>query len=112
MPYKDKENQAACQRQYYLRNSLYYKDKRKAKREEISTYINEYKLNSKCKFCVENDPVCLQFHHLKPEEKDIEIANIKNQGWSIKRLQTEIDKCIVVCANCHFKIHANKIIAG
>lgn len=112
MPYKEKENKAICQRQYYSRNKEYYKEKRKSKRKEIDSYILDFKLKASCKFCFENDPVCLQFHHLVPEEKDIEIANARRQGWSIERLQTEINKCIIVCSNCHFKIHAGKILAG
>lgn len=53
--------------------------------------------------------VCLQFHHTDPTEKEIEIGNLGSMGWGLARMQKEIDKCVIVCANCHFKIHAGII---
>lgn len=59
----------------------------------------------KCNNCIENDPVCLEFHHLNPIEKEGNIS-ILARKYSFKRLQKEIDKCIVLCANCHRKEHS------
>lgn len=44
------------------------------------------------------------FHHLDPETKDPNFDRIKYQKW--ERIQFEIDKCVVVCSNCHRLIHA------
>jgi hypothetical protein len=44
----------------------------------------------------------LQFHHLDPNEKDF---NLSGKTYSIERLKKEVDKCILVCANCHIEIH-------
>jgi hypothetical protein len=44
----------------------------------------------------------LQFHHLNPQEKDF---NIGNKSYSFERIKKEVDKCIMVCANCHIEIH-------
>jgi hypothetical protein len=63
-----------------------------------------------CKACKkENDPVCLDFHHLDPTKKDLSIAKLVSNK-SKQRMLDEIKKCVVVCANCHRKIHAGKII--
>ncbi len=112
MPYKNKEDQAKCQKRFYERNREYYKEKRKENRLKIREFISNLKKDAKCKYCDECENCCLQFHHLDPKEKEIEIANIRNRGWSLEKLQSELDKCILVCANCHLKIHAGKIIAG
>lgn len=109
MPFKDKIAASNCQKEFYSKNTEYYKQKRKENRLKIRDFISNLKKEAKCKFCNECESVCLQFHHLDQNEKEIEIADIRNKGWSIKRLQTEIDKCVIVCANCHFKIHANII---
>ena len=44
----------------------------------------------------------LQFHHLDPSEKDFDIGG---KSWAYERLKQEVDKCILVCANCHIEIH-------
>ena len=44
----------------------------------------------------------LQFHHKDPKEKDFTISG---KSWSFERLKKEVDKCILVCSNCHTEIH-------
>lgn len=57
--------------------------------------------------CDETEPVCLDFHHIDPNEKDFTIS--KHRGKSKENLLKEIKKCVCVCANCHRKIHAGII---
>lgn len=46
----------------------------------------------------------LEFHHLDPNEKDFSISkNGDTKSW--ERIKKELDKCILVCANCHREIH-------
>lgn len=40
-----------------------------------------------------------EFHHLDPTQKDLSGQQIKR--WSWKRVETELDKCLLLCANCH-----------
>jgi len=47
----------------------------------------------------------LQFHHVFQKKKSTEIAKLLYRGASLKRLEQEMDKCIVLCASCHEKIH-------
>jgi predicted DNA-binding protein YlxM (UPF0122 family) len=50
----------------------------------------------------------LEFHHLDPNEKDFNISkNGHSRSW--KRVKDELDKCILVCSNCHKEIHAGLI---
>lgn len=64
-------------------------------------YVYQFLLTHKCVDCGESDPIVLEFDHLS--DKDLEIAAAIFDAWSIKRLQQEIDKCDVRCANCHRK---------
>jgi hypothetical protein len=45
------------------------------------------------------------FHHLNTEEKDFAISdgNIR----SFEKIKSELDKCILLCSNCHAEIHDN-----
>ena len=63
-------------------------------------------LGGKCEHCGEIDPSILTFHHVHPNEKVHNISSILDDSWStIKR---ELDKCIILCLNCHKKHHENK----
>ena len=46
----------------------------------------------------------LQFHHLDPEEKDFGISG-KGTTRSWEKIKVELDKCVLLCANCHAEVH-------
>jgi transcription elongation factor Elf1 len=62
----------------------------------------EYK-GGKCEVCGYNKSVnALQFHHKNPNDKDFTVSG---KSLSFEKLKKEVDKCILVCANCHAEIH-------
>lgn len=98
-----------CQKEYtrnhYLNNKKYYLDKAYRRGKEIRQWFEDYKNKLKCVSCGENDPVTFDFHHINPLKKDETIAFlVANNSWNL--LQTELKKCVVLCANCHRKYHA------
>lgn len=61
-------------------------------------------LGGKCTKCgYSKSKRALHFHHLDPAQKDIKISEANNPSW--ERLEQELKKCILVCANCHAEIH-------
>ena len=54
--------------------------------------------------CDEKFHQCLEFHHLNPSEKDLTVSTLINYG-SLNRVKKEISKCVLLCANCHRKVH-------
>ena len=70
--------------------------------------FQEWKKTQRCILCDETETICLDLHHLDPLDKDATLSNVV-RNWSWKRLNNEISKCVVVCANCHRKIHAGLI---
>ncbi len=61
---------------------------------------------SKCCMCGYDKCIeALEFHHLNKNEKE-EKPSKAILSWSFERAKTELDKCILVCANCHREIHA------
>lgn len=58
----------------------------------------------KCQLCGYNKcNRALEFHHLDPAQKDFGIS--KNLSKDFDLLKQEVDKCILVCSNCHAEIH-------
>lgn len=68
-------------------------------------WLKTLKIGLSCIRCGEDDPVCLDFHHREPDEKEFSISLASQQGWGRARVLAEIAKCDVLCANCHRKVH-------
>jgi transcription elongation factor Elf1 len=77
------------------------------RKKEYRNRVLLYKKKKRCFYCGEKDPICLEFHHVNPSTKLDTIPNLiqNKEPWDI--IKEEIKKCIVVCSNCHKKIHAN-----
>jgi hypothetical protein len=57
-----------------------------------------------CERCGYNkSPYALEFHHRDPSQKDGNISRMLSHSWS--RVKKELDKCIMLCANCHREEH-------
>lgn len=113
MPIKDPEKRREAHR-VYMRDVWYPKNKKKhialvgKRTKKHGKVIREFILRAKaggCTRCPENHPACLDFHHLDPTIKEFSISG--QRGCSLETLQAEIAKCIVLCANCHRKEHAD-----
>lgn len=64
-------------------------------------------LGGKCKRCGWNgNQAAMQFHHTDSREKDFTIGNVGNKSWD--SLIVEMQKCILLCANCHMIEHSTK----
>ena len=83
--------------------------KQHLQRERIKSLrrkLIDYKISRPCK-CGEGHPACLDFHHVSGD-KDLEISNAVREGWAWERILSEIAKCILLCSNCHRKLHYEK----
>lgn len=91
-----------------LKSGDKWKPARKALRELYAHRFVAWRNTQSCLLCNENESSCLDLHHVDPNVKDIEISKVY-RAWSWERLQTEISKCVVLCSNCHRKVHVNLI---
>ena len=64
--------------------------------------ISEWKAERGCKLCGEKDSCCLDMHHTDPKTKDKDPSRIGKFETFLK----EVEKCVVLCRNCHAKVHA------
>ena len=62
-------------------------------------------MGGKCKHCGvdEHCPAIYDLHHVDPSTKDHSIAKIMRRRWEV--IKEEADKCILLCSNCHRKVH-------
>lgn len=83
---------------------------KKARRYSIRKWVNEQKQERGCKHCGNGDFRVLEFHHV--DGKDFEIATAIKLGYSKKRIEKELKRCICLCANCHRIEHYQEIDNG
>lgn len=96
-----------CQNIYARKqyNNLSREDKelrqknKKQRLEKIRDWLCTYLSTHSCVDCGEKDIVVLTFDHLR--DKELEVSSMVNYGYGIKKIEAEIKKCEVVCANCH-----------
>lgn len=99
-------------REWHAKQSIerkkYKSEIQKKRRHELRKWFDEYKNTLKCSICSESHISCLDFHHNDPLQKEISLCNAIGRGWSKKSIVNEVEKCSIVCSNCHRKLHWNE----
>jgi len=72
----------------------------KTRRLRVREQVFEYLIDHPCIECGERDIVVLEFDHRTQHTKRFDVMSATH-GHSWKTIKEEIDKCDVVCANCH-----------
>ncbi len=96
----------------YRRNPTPYKLRARKSRKktsiEVRDWLREIKALHGCCICGIMNPVVLEFHHIDMSLKVMSVTTIINKGRTA--VQNELNKCAIVCANCHKLCHAGQII--
>ena len=80
--------------------TVYSKDRYRRYKQEAVNY-----LGGKCFLCGYNkDIAALEFHHKDRSKKSKDYYAMKN--WSLEKKKKELDKCILLCANCHREVES------
>lgn len=116
MAYKDKEDQKRAAADHYNSNKDLMKKRAKeftkAARARNKKYIEDYLSSHPCIDCGEQDIIVLDFDHVSGD-KVTNVSTASNGAWSLERIQEEINKCEVRCANCHRRItHKRRLRDG
>lgn len=87
---------------WYCRKCMY--EQRARKRKELKQKAIEY-LGGCCHDCglTSDIPAVFDFHLIDPEQKDSDISRLVRFSW--KKVREELDKCVLLCANCHRTRH-------
>lgn len=95
------------------RENFYINNKYRCKKCEVRR-VSKYRSSRKykevekrggcCSLCGYNKCVsALEFHHLDPSEKEFQWDQLTWKSQQI--IDTELEKCILVCSNCHRELH-------
>lgn len=98
-----------CHKEYtkthYLQNKSAYIDRAKGNNPEYVArnrkLMFEYLESKECVDCGEKDLVTLDFDHTDPATKKANVSRMVSSGSSWEAILKEINKCDVVCSNCH-----------
>lgn len=104
MAYTNPEDQKRAARAHYEKNKAEYIARAKVSKPALllvrRQYVWDYLSQHPCVDCGESDPVVLQFDHVRGDKVD-GIAEMVRNITTMDRLNEEISKCDVRCANCH-----------
>ena len=89
-------------REYYLLNKAAEKQRVCDRRDKRSDDVFKYLQSHPCVDCGEDDPIVLQFDHVKGK-KVAAVSRLVSDGVSWKSVLKEIAKCEIRCANCHIR---------
>jgi protein-arginine kinase activator protein McsA len=91
-----------CNRRYHQEHKSRHNAQIRARslrvRAEITEWLREYLCQHPCADCGEDDPVVLEFDHLRDKIRNVS-GLVRRDNLSA--VQREVEKCEVVCANCH-----------
>ena len=102
-----KKNNPEYKKKYRQKNKEKIKKIEKQRRIKKKEYVQDYKLSKGCSVCGYNKCAsALDFHH---ENGDKEYNISKDFSKSLERIKKEMDKCIILCANCHRELHKEEV---
>lgn len=97
--YANKEECALKAKKWREKNVDYRREYQREAKRKRKQFAIEY-LGNKCAHCGNQyHPAIYEFHHLDPATKDRDPS--KMLSLKLERLTAELDKCILLCANCH-----------
>ena len=114
LQYRCKDCKKLYDNWYYWKRSYSYKIRKreisKARRKKILAYIKSIALERWCCICWYNKHIAaLQFHHRNQLSKKDAVSELIRKWYSLDKIKEEIDKCDVVCANCHLIITSEQL---
>jgi hypothetical protein len=92
------------ERVYYAAHKAEYCKRAQELKARRRKFVRDQKIGKSCNICGESRPYCLDYHHPN-NNKEGGLCQLAHKGVSEAILLEEINKCILVCRNCHAEIH-------
>lgn len=119
VPFKDPQKRKEYQRKYHSRwyqsNGERRRKQVNARRRRTREWIHDLKSEGECVECGLSGsiaPWALDYHHLDGTVKDASVSYLVGNGYGRKRIEKEIEKCELICSNCHRTRHYQEYKAG
>lgn len=84
-------------------NSCQSNRRRRERKQQVVSYLGGKCIVCGYSLCIE----ALEVHHVDPQNKSFTISG--NHARSLSSVKKELDKCVLLCANCHRELHAGLI---
>ena len=105
MPIKDLEERkrraAVYSKAHYEKNKAAVIARVARNKKANRTWFSTFKRTLKCTNCGENHPATLDFHHVIHQKDNKKVNELVSDGHARARILQEIEKCVVLCSNCH-----------
>ena len=92
-----------CHKNHYRKNAVRHKENvvknNTQYRASVIEFLREYYQTHPCVICGEDDILVLEFDHLG--DKFLSVGEMVGRKFSVSKIKEEIEKCQVLCANCH-----------
>lgn len=99
----NKEARKVAHQEWVQNNKDYVRTKQRENKRLRKIRAIEY-LGGRCNKCGKDwHPAIYEFHHTDPSTKDRDPSKMLQLSW--KRITNELDKCVLLCANCHRLTH-------
>jgi hypothetical protein len=97
-----------CYNEYfrsYMKDNKSHTDRVSKGKKKRRDFVKELKIEAGCFLCgYKKTSAALHYHHLKPEDKEFDISWGVNKQLTEEKLLKEIEKCVILCANCHAEV--------
>jgi hypothetical protein len=101
MPFKDPERRRAWSRRYKANNKAKFVAWARKRAAIIKAEIRRYKSKTPCKDCRKKYPYyVMDFDHVRGKKAHA-VSSMLRSNRSLPAIWAEIEKCDLVCANCH-----------
>lgn len=99
---KHREKRLAFSKKYWKE---YREGRNPIVRNNYRKRVAYFRESGVCVVCKENHPACLDWHHRDSSLKEFPVCRGISDGFSEEEIWKEIEKCDILCSNCHRKIH-------
>lgn len=110
IPFKDASRRKSYQKKYhegwYAQNGDHRRQQVRDRRRKLKQRYRAYKETLSCCECGhsgKDNAWSLDFDHIDPDNKVASVSHLVTSGYGWERVMEEIEKCRVLCANCHRK---------
>jgi ribosomal protein L32 len=106
---KHRDDKLNYQHDYYMKDAKQINFSRwKKNKVRWHKILDDLKING-CAICgYDKCTHALDFHHVNPEDKKFKI-NVNFMAFKVEKITTELNKCILLCSNCHREIHKKQL---
>lgn len=105
LPEGESWTELSVDQRWHYRNVERNAERTLQRRRRLRAWIDDYKRERGCRSCGVAESAVLDLHHRDPDSKEMAVGEMITYGHGPESLRKEMEKCDVLCANCHRRLH-------